>query len=230
MISRLRQWSETRSLGKTWYQHKLHYFHEAARPSYGSMSHSSVLSYAAAYFTGDFPYSGELQAFWMAVEGSMTVRKGLNKSGNLHWFHAFCLSVAAGFTGGWLGFFLMGLPSSMLFNDLNFASCIIAFILVNYCPFDLGYKLLSTIPCQLATVAFAQLFRSTAIAKFSDTCHATFKGRESPYYPMVVFGPILYPTLLGNWGGFLLNGFTGYLKDGMPWGFQNGELSFCFDR
>ena len=192
-----------------------------------------ITSHVAAYLTGEFQYSGELQAFWMAVEGSMTVRKGLNKAGKLHWFHAFCLSVAAGFTGGWLGFFLMGLPSSMLFNDFAMASCIAAYVLVNFTPFDIGFKLLDSLPCRLLTVAFAQLFRSTAIAKFSDTCNATFKGRATPYYPMVIFGPILYPTLLGNWGGFLLNGFNGYLKDGMPWGFQNGtslvRASLCCD-
>jgi hypothetical protein len=189
------------------------------------MEPAFLVSQAATYLTGVFEYSGELQAFWMAVEGSMTVRKGLNKNGNLHWFHAFCLSVAAGFTGGWLGFFLMGLPSSMLFNDINSVACIAAFILVNYTPFDLGYKGLDTLPCQFLTVAFAQLFRSTAIAKFSDVCNSTFSDKASSYYPMVVFGPILYPTLLGNWGGFLMNGFQGYLEQGMPWGFQNGKSS-----
>jgi hypothetical protein len=28
------------------------------------------------FLTGDFAYSGELQAFWMAVQGCMAVRKG----------------------------------------------------------------------------------------------------------------------------------------------------------
>jgi hypothetical protein len=51
------------------------------------------------FLTGNFPYSGELQCIWMAIQGAMAIRTGVNKNGNLRWFHAFALSVMAGFAG-----------------------------------------------------------------------------------------------------------------------------------
>jgi len=110
----------------------------------------------------------------------------------------------------------------MLSNDLNMASVIIAFVLVNYTPFDIGFMILNTLPASIATVSFAQLFRSLGIAKFVMVCYETFKDSPSAYYPIPVFGPIMYATLLGNMGSFLLKGFEGHVKDGMPWAFQNG--------
>ena len=67
-----------------------------------------AMEYIVRFGTGDIPYSTELQAFWMAVQGAMAVRNGPNKEGKLHWFHAFALSVLAGFSGGWFGFLWMG--------------------------------------------------------------------------------------------------------------------------
>ena len=66
------------------------------------------MDYAVKFATGDFAYSAELQAFWMAVQGAMAVRAGPNRNRTLHWFHAFALSVLAGFSGGWFGFLWMG--------------------------------------------------------------------------------------------------------------------------
>jgi uncharacterized membrane protein YeiH len=130
----------------------------------------------------------------MAVQGSMTIRQQQQQQ-QRHWFHAFTMSVMAGFGGGWLGFLWMGKPSSMLYNDLNFAACIIAFGLVNYTPFDIGYKLLDTFPFRIITVAFAQLFRCTGIVRFVNVCFQEFKDKPSDYYPIPIFGPILYATV-----------------------------------
>ena len=60
------------------------------------------------------------------------------------------------------------------------------------------------------------------IAGFSDAAYAAFKESPSEYYPTPVFGPILFPTMLGNVGGFFANGFDSYLEKGMPWLFQQG--------
>lgn len=183
---------------------------------------SSLFQHAVSFLTGQSPLSGEMQSFWMAIQGAMVVRRGPNKEGKLAPFHAFCLSVAAGFAGGWLGFVWMGRPSAMLYNDFNFASCLLAFWLVNYTPFDLGFKLCSWLPVELVTTSWAQLFRSLGICKFADVCFEAFKEQPSPYYPIPIFGPILYATMLGNMGGFLTRGFAGYVENGMPWPFQNG--------
>lgn len=181
-----------------------------------------------AYLTGNFAYSAELQSFWMAVQGCMAVRNGRNKDKKMSWFHAFMLSVFSGYSGASFTFFLMGKPTSMLSNDLNIASCIIAFIIVNYSPRDIGFKLGNTLPILIVTTAFSQLFRVLGIVKFVDVAFEAFRQNPSEYYPIPVFGPIVFATLLGNMGGFFLNGFDKYLENGMPWAFQNGLLCASF--
>lgn len=200
---------------------------DAAASATGSAVNTSLWGqYLVNFLTGNFPFSGELQSFWMAIQGCMAIR-ALQESQQrkLHWFHAFTLSVIAGYAGGWFGFFLMAKPSAMFANDLNMGSCILAFVLVNYTPFDLGYTLCRTLPVTVITTSFAQLFRSVAIPKFVHVCFETFRSNPSPYYPIPVFGPIMYATLLGNMGGFLTKGLEGHVKDGMPWPVQNGI--FC---
>jgi len=184
-----------------------------------------MMSPAIAFLTGDIAYSAELQAFWMAVQGAVAVRNGPNEERKLHWFHAFMLSVIGGYAGGCFGFLWMGKPTSMLSNDLNVGACILAFVLVNYTPFDIGYKLCNTLPVKIVTVMFSQLFRSSGVMKFTTVAFEAFKDAPSAYYPIPVFGPILYGTLLGNMGGFFMKGFEGHIMNGMPWPFQNGL--FC---
>jgi hypothetical protein len=191
-------------------------------------SMNDVLPPLAAFLTGDFPYSGELMAFWMAIQGAVAVRRGPNKDKNLHWFHAFFLSVIGGYAGGCFGTIWMGKPTAMLSNDLNVASCIVAFVLVNCMPFDLGFKFCKTLPVTLVIVSFAQLFRALGIVKFTTVCFEAFKETPSAYYPIPVFGPILYATLLGNMGGFFMKGFEGHIMNGMPWPFQNGLFCASF--
>ena len=147
------------------------------------------------FLVGRTAFSMEHQAFWMAVQGSMNVAKGPNKDKHMQWFHALTLSVLAGFAGGWLGFVWMGKPSSMLSNDLNMAGCLVAFVLVNYVPWDLGYMVLDTLPLRVVTVSFAQLFRATGLIRFVNVCFDAFKEAPSAYYPIPVFGPILYGTV-----------------------------------
>lgn len=148
------------------------------------------------YLTGDFAFSPELQAFWMALQGAIAVRSGPNKDRSMHWFHAFLTSVLAGYGGACFTPLWMGQPTSMLFNDLNLAACITAYIIVNCIPFDLGYKLGTTIPVVIVTTTFAQLFRSLGVVKYTSICYNAFKDSPSAYYPIPIFGPIAYGTLL----------------------------------
>jgi len=181
-----------------------------------------------AYLTGNFAYSAELQAFWMAFQGSMAVRGGVNRDGKMHWFHAFMVSVLTGYAGATFAFLWIGKPTSILSNDMNLAMCIITFILVNYTPFDMGYKLGKTAPVLIITTMFAQLFRVGGIIKFNQIGFEAFRDKPSEYYPIPVFGPIILATLLGNMGGFFHKGFHGYLKNGIPWPFQNGFFCATF--
>ena len=176
-----------------------------------------------SYLTATFAFTNEFQAIGMGLEGAMVVRNGRNKNGSMHWFHAFALSTIFGFGGGWFGFLWMGKPTSMITNDINLASCVIAFILANYTPFDAGYKLSNSLPGTILITSSAQLFRAMGLVKFITTAYQALKETPSAYYPIPVIGPIVYGTLLGNMGSFLLKGFDGHLQDGIPWAFQNGK-------
>lgn len=177
---------------------------------------------------GKFPLSPEMQAFWMAFQGAMVVRTGRNKNKDMAWFHAFVLSVLSGYAGSAFAFLWVGKPSSLLSNDLSLGSCIIAFLIVNCTPKDIGFKLGKSIPIVIITTLFAELFRVGGLVKFVDMGYNAFKDNPSEYYPIPVFGPIVLGTLLGNMGGFFTKGFDAYLNNGMPWRFQNGLFSGSF--
>lgn len=174
------------------------------------------------FLNGDFPYCPEAIAIGMAIQGAMAVRKGPNKEGKLHWFHAFLLSALAAFAGGTFNFIWMGQPSGILSNDVFMACAIISFVIVNYTPFDIGFTLLKTLPFSLLTVSFAQLFRSLGTIKFLTACFLNFKDSPSKYYPIPVFGPIIYGILLGNMGPLVLKGLEAHIANGVPWPVQNG--------
>lgn len=188
------------------------------------ISVSSVEEALIIFLTGDFAYSAELQAFWMAFQGAMAVRNGANRDRKMHWFHAFVLSALSGYGGAMFTPLWMGHPTSMLSNDMNIAACILAFCIANYIPFDLGYKLGNTLPVVAVTVSFAQLFRALGVIKFTFLAFDQFKNNPSKYYPTPIFGPILYASLLGNMSGFFIKGFNKHLENGMPWPFQNGTF------
>lgn len=183
--------------------------------------------FLVTFLTNKYPYASELQALGMAFQGALAVRNGANKDRKMHWFHAFALTTVLGFGGGWLAFMLMGKPTSMVSGgDINVTACIIAFVVVNYTPFDIGYKLLSLLPFTIIITVFAQLFRSFGMMKFIQTAFSEIN--PSPYYPIPVIGPILYGTMLGNMGGLVMKGLDGYLKNGIPWPFQNGMFIGTF--
>ena len=176
------------------------------------MNFSSML---VAFLTADFPYAGEVQSFLMAIQGAMTVRSGMNKNNNMAWFHAFAQSVVTAYAGALLAPMWMGKPTSMLSNDINILMCIVAFVLVNYCPFNLCFHLFKFFPVKLVITMGAQLFRAMGVVKFTSLGYDNLKHMPSKYYPTPIVGPVLWASLLGNMGGFFSKGFHGHLKDGM---------------
>jgi hypothetical protein len=122
----------------------------------------------------------------------------------------------------------MGRPTAMFSNDVFFGSCLVGYGVVNLLPYDLGYRILSTFLGSLLIVVLSQVFRVGGIYGYSDAAHQNFRASPSAYYPTPVFGPILFPSVLGNMGGFLWGGFDGYLEGGMPWLFQQGVSCSAF--
>jgi len=116
----------------------------------------------------------------------------------------------------------------MFANDIFFGACVLGFLVVNYTPYQLGYRLVTSPPGMVVVTVFSQIFRVGGIIGFSDAAFAAFRDSPSVYYPMPIFGPILCPTLLGNMGGFFFGGLDGYLEKGMPWLFQ--QVRFVFVR
>jgi len=180
------------------------------------------------YLTADFDYAPELYTFGMAFQGCMAVRNGRNLDKKMAWFHAFMLSVLTGFAGGSFVNVFMGKPTSMLSNDQPLVFCIIAFVLVNCTPFDIGYKVGNFLPVFLLTTCLGQLFRANGLVKFTAMGFEAFQQKPSDYYPVPVVGPVIFATLLGNMGGFFHKGLDNYLKNGMPWPFQNGLACASF--
>jgi len=66
------------------------------------------------------------------------------------------------------------------------------------------------------------------IIQFVKIAHESFKDNPTPYYPTPMLGPILLATLLGNMRGFVQEGLHGYIKNGMPYKFQNGLFCATF--
>lgn len=182
----------------------------------------SILS----FLMGQSAYHVELRTFGMALQGALAVRNGPNKDRKMHWFHAFALTTILGFGGGWFTFVWLGKPTSMIASgDVNVTLAFIAFVIVHYTPFDVGYQIANSLPAVLVITSLAQMFRSMGTIGFISA--AAREVSPSPYYPTPVIGPILYGALLGNMGGFFRKGFDGYLQNGIPWPFQNGKSSLA---
>lgn len=178
--------------------------------------------------TMNFPHATETVCIFMAIEGSMAVRNGPNRANTMHWFHAFLRSSLTAYAGGLFTNIFMGRPTAVFANDIFFGACLIGYALVNLLPMDVGYHFFNTMIGRMLFTVFSQVFRMGGVSGFSDVAYNAFKDAPSVYYPTPVFGPILFPTALGNMGGFLWNGFDGYLEKGMPWMFQQGLSTSVF--
>lgn len=170
--------------------------------------------------TGNFPHATEIVCIFMAIQGSMKIRQGPNRNNSMHWFHAFLRSMTAGYAGACFTNLFMGRPTAMFSNDIFFGSCLIGYLIVNWTPLDFGYHMCNTFIGEFLTTVFAQVFRVGGVCTFSSVAYNAFKDNPSKYYPTPVFGPILFPSMLGNMGGFFGNGVDKYLEKGLPWMIQ----------
>ncbi len=177
----------------------------------------------------DYPYALESVCLAMSIQGSLSVRNGPNRHNTMNRFHSFVRSTLAAYAGATFTNVFMGRPTSMLSNDVFFGSCLLGYAIVNISPFDFGYRVFNdTFVGSLLVNVLSQVFRVSGIYGFSDAAHMAFKDNPSSYYPIPLFGPMLLPTMLGNMGGFLWNGFDGYLEGGTPWLFQQGMSCSAF--
>lgn len=184
------------------------------------------MNWLAKLVTMSFPYATETVCLAMAIQGSMAVRHGPNKARTMHWFHALVRSTLTAYAGATFTNIFMGRPTAMLANDIFFGACLLGFAVVNYTPFNVGHALCDSPPGRLAVTVLSQVFRVGGIKGFSDAAFEAFRESPSPYYDVPVFGPVLFPSVLGNMGGFFFGGLDGYLEKGMPWLFQQVSREF----
>jgi hypothetical protein len=171
-----------------------------------------------------------------------------SSSSTYFWFYRFVQSVLIGYSGGIFGTIFLGKPCPFLLNDIHMTSCLVSFLLVQiilpYIMQLLRQSIFSnddssistfiysaiTIPLQMMITMYAQLFRSMGLMKFITVCHIEllvppYHTIATKYYTIPIFGPIIYGTMLGNMGGFILNGIDGYTqRSGIPYPFQNGNV------
>lgn len=215
-------------------------------------SGSSIIS----YLMGQSLFSSELQSLGMALQANIIVQSRYSnhntnhqkESSSQYWFYRFLQSVLLGYSGGIFGTIFLGKPCPFLLNDIHMTSCLLAFVLVQILIPNIQRLFRSIfhaessssssiihsaiiIPIQMVITLYAQLFRSMGLMKFITVCHMElllppYHSISTKYYNMPIFGPIVYGTLLGNMGGFILNGIDGYTqRTGIPYPFQNGI--FC---
>ena len=186
------------------------------------------MNFLADLLLATFPYSTEILCLAMSIQGSMAVRRSIIKTKtDMHWFHAFIRSTLTAYAGATFTNVFMGRPTAMLSNDIFFGACLLGYGFVNCTPFNIGYLVCDSTLGEVAVTIFSQLFRVGGIVGFSDAAFGMLKDNPSPYYDIPIFGPILFPSMLGNMGGFFFNGVDGYLQKGMPWLFQQVSMSFA---
>lgn len=175
------------------------------------------------FLTGKLPFTMELTILGQALGAAMTVKRGRNWDGEMHWFHAFVVTCVTAFAGGLFNFMWMGKPTSMISNDVVFACCVISYATMNFLPLNLGFKIADVLPVKIAIVSYGTLFKSLGMVGFTSAAYHAFEDTPSKYYPTPIFGPIWYGVMLGQMGGFVTKGIDGYLSGGIPWPFQNGK-------
>ena len=184
-----------------------------------------ALTTTMPFLKADFRYANELLALGVSIQGAMLVRTTVNKQRKMPLFRAFKYSLMSGFSGVSFGFLWFGTAGSVLSNDVQIVTAILAFLFVNYTPRDLGFKLCNTLPVTFITVLLSQLFRSISLCQYVMAAFRIYiKYPPSGYYPIPIFGPILYGALSGNMFGLFSKGVEGYLAKGdVPLSFQNGK-------
>jgi len=183
------------------------------------------MEYIVSYLTADFPHRDKFVGFFMALFGAQTVANGRNKNRDMAWFHALFLSACVGYGGSIFTPWMFGRPISLFFNDFNAASIFVAFYLMHYTPMVHAFN---SFPGRLSITMLSTLFRATGVKSFCTIAFEASKGTPSQLgYDIMIIGPILFPTLLGNMGALFLNGLD-LLKNGIPFAFQQTLFNATF--
>mmetsp|Transcript_10994 Transcript_10994/g.12292 ORF Transcript_10994/g.12292 Transcript_10994/m.12292 type:complete len:287 (+) Transcript_10994:235-1095(+) len=189
-------------------------------------SSSSIVStilydYMVPFLTGNFPYSVEFRLFFQGLAVFMAIKKAQNKK---HWFHTFCIGLVTAFGGGMFTPIWLGRPSFLIANDLLFGLAALAYAIAFILPF--GFFIGQLFPVKLVTTAGSTLFKSTGVCMFASIANEVVQ--PSKYYPIPVFGPIIWATLLANMGAFFLKGFHKHIENGIPYPAQNALFCATF--
>lgn len=183
------------------------------------------MDYVIRYLTGDFPNVAQYVGFFMAMFGAQTVSDGPNKDRKMAWFHALFLSALVGYGGAIFTPWMLGRQIPLFTNDFNLASVIVAFYLMHFTPASLFFN---SFVGRLLITMFSTLFRALGVQLFCTLAFEASNGNPSQLgYDIMVLGPILYPTLLGNMGPLAINGL-GLLTNGMPFPFQQTLFTASF--
>jgi len=186
-----------------------------------------MLDLIIAVLSGASPYHAELRTFGQAFMGALAVRGGANKNKDMHWFHAYALTIVTAFGGGFFAFLWMGKPTSLITGgDVTLTLTAIAFAFITYLPLNMGYSIGKTLPVKIVMNTWSVFFKGLGMIGFINAAAAEVSA--SKYYPTPVLGPVLYGALLGNMGAFFAKGFHGHLEKGMPWPFQNALTAGFF--
>ena len=87
-----------------------------------------------------------------------------------------------------------------------------SFYIVNFTP--IGFIFCETFLGRLSWVCLSTLFKAQGIAAFVGFAYEKVAGQPSYWgYDIMIVGPILFPTLLGNMGPMFVFGFDGYLQN-----------------
>mmetsp|Transcript_13514 Transcript_13514/g.20913 ORF Transcript_13514/g.20913 Transcript_13514/m.20913 type:complete len:192 (-) Transcript_13514:30-605(-) len=180
---------------------------------------------AIDFLTGNFDYCKEIRSFLHGYLAFVGVRKAHEATGaDLGWFHTFFVCLISAYGGAILTPMWLGRPSSIIATDMTLLISIVAYGIVFLSPLDIGYKLGQFFPVKLILTIGSSLFKTLGMIGFCTIAFDVLKMNPAAteYYPIPIFGPIIWASILGNMGAFFMKGFHGHLKDGMPYPFQTG--------
>lgn len=184
-----------------------------------------VADHAIDFLTGNFPYCKEICSFLHGYLGFMGVRKAQEQTGAaLGWFHTFFICLISSFGGAILTPMWLGRPSSIIATDMTLLISLAVYAIVFLSPFSAGYQIAQLFPVRLILTIGSSLFKTLGMIGFCTIAFDVLKENPAAteYYPVPIFGPIIWASMLGNMGAFFMKGFHTHLENGMPYPFQSG--------
>ena len=178
--------------------------------------------------TGTAPYTKPLMVFFMSLQSSKMVRKNdsLSKA-PYNWFLSLATVTLIAFGGGWFMGAILGRPASFITGaDVNVPLCFAAYWLTFHCPGDYFDRLSSSLPFNVVTTAYAQLFRSTGMP--GTIALVSTLSTPGPYSTVPLIAPILAGAMVSNVGLIYRNGYVKHFEGGVSWQFNNGWWTSAF--